>query len=126
MLVFPNTVPSDFVYKFLPKFIYNMIATSVNVHKFDAMDDYMKKLGINHSTVDLIKFSLDNLEIKEVNGVYMIQVSTKIKIKDYTLNQLMRLVDSGNLEVKGTNVMTDASNYINSHRGTVLEAYMGG
>lgn len=124
MLMFPNIVPPRFIYEYLPTFIYNSIVYNNDTHKFDAMDEYLKELGINQSTVSLIKLALNNLKVREVNGEYIIKFDTIQKINGYTLEQLMRLIDSGNTEVKGTNVFENIIKYINSHRGTIIEDYM--
>ena len=126
MITFSNNVSKKFVYEFIPDLIYSLIVHNVDEHKFDAMDEYLKtNIGIDYSTIGLIRFALDNLEIKEVNGTYQIEVSNVIKINDYTLHQLMRLIDYGNNEVKGTRVFRDACNYIEGHKAMVIDDYNG-
>ena len=124
MIVFNRIVPQRFIHGYLPDYIYSQIVTRVDRHKFDALDAYLKTLGINHSTTDVIKYALNNLDVKEVKNEYYIDFSNVLKVGDFTVSQLMRLIDMGNTEVKGIGLISEIVRYINSHRGSMIERYM--
>lgn len=126
MIIFPDIVTSDFIYKYLPRLIYDMILVVVNKNKFDELDAYFKSIGIDYSTMEILKLAINNLEVKEVNGTYQIEISNILKIKQYTLNQLVKLIDYGNMEVKGVGIIKEIEDYINSRKGIIIEDYMNG
>ena len=125
MLIFSQNVPKHFIYEFLPDFIYSVVLEKADKNRFKVMDEYLKSININYSTLGLINYALDNLDVKEVNGTYQIEVSNIIKINEYTLNQLIRLIDYGNTEVKGVNAVSAACDYINKHKEVVINDYLG-
>ena len=100
MLIFSQNVPPKFIYEFLPDFMYSIMLEGVDKHLFDRMDEYLKSIGIDYSTLGLIEYALDNLEVREVGGTYQVGISNILKVGQYTLDQLIRLVDYGNTDRK--------------------------
>ena len=125
MLIFSQNVPPKFIYEFLPDFMYSIMLEGVDKHLFDRMDEYLKSIGIDYSTLGLIEYALDNLEVREVGGTYQVGISNILKVGQYTLDQLIRLVDYGNTEVKGIGVVKNAFDYIEKHKEVVISDYLG-
>ena len=123
MLVFTTTVPKRFITNYLPGVMLNKIITSVDKHKFDNMDTCLKNLGVKYNTAQVLKYALSNLEIRQVNGVYLVDVSNVLTLNGYTLRQLVSLIDYGNTEVKGTQVYTNAEHYVNNNKAHILNDY---
>ena len=125
MILFPNIMPSDFIDKYLPVMMYNMVLVSVDKNKFDQMDTYLQSIGISTPALEIIKYALDTLDVKEVGGTTQVSISNIIKVNEYTLDQLIRLIDYGNSEIRGLGIINSIENYINSHRGIIVDEYLG-
>lgn len=123
MLVFTTIVPKRFIYNKLPEIMMNKIITSVDKHKFDNMDTCLKNLGVKYSTSQVLKYALKNLDVKQINGVYLVDISNVLKLNGYTLKQLVDLINYGNTEVKGTQVYTEAERYVNNNKAHLLNDY---
>lgn len=123
MIVFPLIAPRDFVENYVPSVMLDEIMAKVDKHKFDVMDKYLKSIGIKYNTISILKYAIKNLDIKTVNNVYVVEVSNILKIGDYTLKQLINLIDCGNIEVKGTGVYQEVENYINNNKGYLVNEY---
>ena len=125
MLIFSQNISKKFIYEFLPDFIYSIILEKSDRNRFKNMDEYLKSININYSTLELINYALDNLEVREVGNTYQIEVSNILKVGEYTLNQLIRLIDYGNAEVRGVNAVSAACDYINKHKEVIINDYLG-
>ena len=123
MIVFPNIVPVDFFTEFLPKYIITHVIATQNKDKFVNMDRYLESLGIKENTLEVLVIAVKNLDVKEVNGVYVVEPSNVEKIGDYTLKQLINIIDYGTTEVKGTGVYQEIERYINNNKGIVVNQF---
>ena len=124
MIIMPAIVSKRFLYQFLPKKIYSQIVLNNNTHKFDMLDEYLINEGIELNCIQIIRIALRNLNVKKIKDNYIIDIDNNAKIGDYTYKQLIKLIDYGNLEVKGTKAVESAFDYINNHRGSMIEEYL--
>lgn len=123
MIVFPNIVPMDFLTDYLPEYILTHIIATQDTHKFVNMDAYLESIGVEKNTIQVLATAVKNLDIKEVNGVYIIEPSNVEEINGYTLKQLVNIIDYGTTEVKGTGVYQEIERYINNNKGIIVNQY---
>ena len=98
----------DFVYKYLPWYIYSSIKSNINIIKLKPFDDYF-----NLNTRNIILFGIRNLKIvKESTKVYTISIDKNLKYKDLNVNSVIKLITYGNRELKGYPVILDTFKFI--------------
>ena len=85
---------------------------NLSVEKTFLWNDYLKKIGINKSLWKILSYIVDNIKIVKQGNSYLISVDKNIQLDGYSLDTLARLIDQGNLEIKGTNLFTDGFEYL--------------
>lgn len=123
MLVFSQIVPKDFIHEFLPDYIMGEFMNSMDIGRFASLDEYFDSLGISLSTTEIIEYALRNLEVKEVNGAYIIDFSDTLTVDGYSVRQLINIIDYGNTEVRGTRAIGDIEEFIRGHRAMLLSMF---
>lgn len=124
MLVFPYKLPQSFYKSFIPTKLYNLILLSVDKVKLAEMDKVLNDRGIKKPILNVIKYALHNMDVIEGGEKCIMVFSNTKKLGNYTVNQLMRILDAGDLEVKGMGAIRRAEEFINSHAGDIREEYL--
>lgn len=87
-------------------------------------NNYFKNIiKIDIDCKDLLKFMLNNLHFTtDTNGNYVVMIDGNIKLPntDYTLDKAIRLFNYGNLEIKGSHLITYAFDYLKQNIGKIL------
>lgn len=126
MIVISDKVPNDFVYDYLPKKLFRLIIKDIDRRKFDAFDEYIhEELKLDVNCLDIIKIALSRLDVKHLKNVYIINISDTYKIDRYTDRQLIKLIDYGNIDMKGAMIVEKAFNYVDKHKEKILDEYLG-
>ena len=89
------------------------------------MADYIKEnYKIDLSSV--LSQIADNYSIGVYNNMYELEPNTNIKEKESNtqMSVLIRLIDKGNRDIKGTNAFTDAERFIENHIREIYTSYM--
>ncbi len=122
----PSEVNNDFVYNYLPKVILTEALYRNKKNKFQAMNKYLKSIGIEYSVVEILQCAVKHLVCKKIVGgkVCFIDIDSNIKLGDHTLLQICNLIDFGNTEVKGTRAIQSAMDYVNENRNLLIERYL--
>lgn len=80
------------------------------------------KLNLN----EILNFLLNNLHIYTVGRKTQITINNELKIKDINLDMLIRLIDYGNIEVKGIFLIKKCFEEIQSELRTLYKIYLKG
>ena len=126
MIVFSQIVPKEFLEEFLPNVIINKIIAEADPLRFENMDRYLASIDVKYSTLDILKYAVQNWEIKKVNQVYIIEISHILRVDGYSVKQLVDIIDYGTTEVKGTGVYKEIENFINNNRAILVNRYSPG
>lgn len=102
-----------FLESIAPQYIYSYILNHKNSTRVNNMREYLKSKGINLD--EALATISECYKVNLVGESYLLRITSSVNIKDYTVNQLKMLIDRGNLEVKGTNLFTDAENFLKSN-----------
>ena len=77
--------------------------------------NYLKSsLNIDWSCMKFLNYMVNHLKTTSVNNEWIIYIDNYSVLPDtsYTLQSIARLIDMGNMELKGTHIITDAFNYV--------------
>lgn len=85
---------------------------NLNVEKTDIWNSYLKKIGIDRSIWYILSYIVDNLKITKSGNHYLVEINKNLQLDGHNLDQLARLIDYGNLDIKGTNLFTDGFEYL--------------
>ncbi len=118
-----NVVDRKFVGSYLPKLIYIKTKELSKNKRCKEMDNYLKN-NLDITLRDAIKEICDNYTIKEVNDIYVLEPNGNLSYKGQRLDMLMRLIDIGNTEIKGTGIFTNACKFLNEHEKLIYFDYM--
>ena len=124
MLVFPYKLPQSFYKSFIPNKMYNLMLLCVDKVKLTEMDKVLSGMGIKTPILKVIKYALQNMDVIEGGEKCVMVFSNTKKIGNYTLSQIMRILDAGNLEVKGMGAIRRVEEFINSHTADMREEYL--
>ena len=91
------------------------------------MDEYLiESLKINNSSRDIIEYGLNNLFISDNGTEYIVRVDNNLLVPDTNQNLLIviKLIEYGNLEVKGINLISQAFSYVVMQIQNFVDVYM--
>lgn len=114
----PNNVDKEFILTTLKKYYLLYLKTSLFNSKskkesVELMNNYLVD-NYNITLKEIFQAILDNILLTKQGDYYKLTINDSVMIKDYTLSQLMRLVDYGNLEIKGLHIFNKVEKYIQS------------
>lgn len=85
---------------------------------YETWDNYIKEnLNLDISLNKLIRQIIKNLKFFENNDTFIWYVPDYIYLlsTEYKLNDLITLIDKGNVDIKGTNIFSNATIYIENN-----------
>ena len=85
---------------------------NLNVDKVKLWDNYLSTIGVNHKLNYVLRYIVDNLILTLNGSTYIIKINKNLQLDNYNLDELARLIDKGNMEIKGTNLFTDGFEYL--------------
>lgn len=116
-LVFPEYVNYGFIQTTIKNVMIIFIGDMSNQGKFNKVDKILYNiLGRNIKAKDILFYAIKNAFVGKYRNNYVLDVDRKDKFldTDYTISSLIRLIEFGNLDVKGTNALVLCYNYIRS------------
>ena len=114
---------SEFVKEFIPKIITARVGWLVKRKNLNKMNKFLKaQYGI---TVDDIVANL-RFSVNKVAKAYSISVNNNIKEpkSQEKIISLVKLLDYGNLEIKGQDIVHSSMLYVNANLNAIYKAYM--
>lgn len=118
--------PKRFVYSYLPKFIYRKALGELNNSTIANINKYLKDvLKINYSLKDILSECIKYIYLSEFGENYIIDLGNMNRFKDtdYRTIDLLRLIEFGNIELKGTYLITKVYNFIREHCDYIYNYY---
>lgn len=118
---------SDFLTNFIPEKLLNYVVLNLNEEKVSSLDEYLiESLKINNSSRDVIEYGLNNLFISDNGTEYIVRVDNNLLVPDTNQNLLtvIKLIEYGNLEVKGINLISQAFSYVVMQIQNFVDVYM--
>lgn len=124
-----NRIPNSFLYSTLVRLIITLIRQNFNKidkEKISFFNNYLKLLDV--PSIEYILNVLYNniVVVKKHNDIYEIKVDPSVRIGNYKLNTLIRLIEYGNLEIRGLNFIEDTFDYIKKNIDYLILAYAVG
>ena len=106
---------NDFLINYIPEKLFNYVVLNLNEEKTSSLDEYLyKNLKIKNSSRDIIEYGLNNLFISDTGAEFLVMIDPTLNVPDSTENLLsvIKLIDYGNLEVRGLNLVSKAFDYV--------------
>lgn len=106
---------NDFLINYIPEKLFNYVVLNLNEEKVLSLDEYLHKhLKINSSSRDIIEYGFNNLFISDTGTEFIVMIDSTLNVPDSTENLLsvIKLIDYGNLEIKGINLISQAFSYV--------------
>ena len=106
---------NDFLINYIPEKLFNYVVLNLNEEKTSSLDEYLyKNLKIKNSSRDIIEYGLNNLFISDTGAEFLVMIDSTLNVPDSTENLLsvIKLIDYGNLEVRGLNLVSKAFDYV--------------
>ena len=114
IIYFKDILDKEFISKFIPQIIISRALILAKKRNTQQMNEYLKKnlkLSIEE-IINQIEFS-----INETNDRYSLSINSNIyENKTHErLISLVKLIDYGNLEIKGLNIINTSMYYVNNN-----------
>jgi len=121
-IYFQDILDEDFIERLVPEIIITRVRTLAKDKSAKKMNDYLKK-QYNISLEDIInqvKFSTN-----KVLNKYTLSINDNIFEKETNIRllSLIKLIDYGNLEIKGINIFNSSMNYIKNNIKSIYKFY---
>jgi len=99
-----------FIYKYLPKYINNLVLSSCNKKILSKID---KEFNID--SIKIIKFAMKNIKIELWNSSYIISIDNTKLYKGKNINKLLNIILMGNRSCKGYRLIYDVFKFIQDY-----------
>ena len=114
----------DFTNIKLPQLYLSLIFKKIKDKKYSYMFDYIRE-NYEISNQQIVSYLKKNFIIAKYPTCYILRFNDNIYFKNkkdpnLKLITLINLINDGNLDVRGTNIFTDVSKYINSNIGNIF------
>jgi|GEM_PF-6804284 hypothetical protein len=106
---------SHFLTNYISEKLFNYVLLNLNEDKVFILDDYINNiLEIQLSTKEILKFAFENLVIADTGSEFVVMIDPNINIPNskHKLITVIKLIDYGNLEVRGCGIISQAFSYI--------------
>ena len=114
MIIYCRDICDEGFIKVIPQFIIRRVLDLIDKNQYVAMQDYLKD-NYNMSIEDVIKeLSLKGFSYSKVKDLYIVKINDNIKSSkcQEKLSTLIRLIDYGNRDVRGVNLINSSIDYI--------------
>lgn len=118
---------NDFVINFIPDKLINYVVLNCNEIKTLAMDEYLQEnTDVDYSAVNILKFALSNMYVGRTALGITLQIDTVLEVPNSNENLLsiVKLIEYGNLEIKGLRILSEAFGYVTKSLPTLVKLYL--
>ena len=125
-LVFPEYISYNCINLVIKKAMETYFIEMHNSGKFYKLDKFLYNiLGSGVRSIDILLYATKNAYVGKYKKQYVLDIvsTTPYKNTGYTLSSLLSLINSGNVEVKGTNAIVFCYNHIRHYLNTLYEIY---
>ena len=115
----------NFIKIAFPKIIINQLIYNIKDKKCIKMENYLN-LNYSISLLDVVECLKNNLIVNKINNIYVIEINemTLEKNSKVKLSSLIKLIDYGNIEVKGINLFNKVAKNLIRNIMEVYKLYM--
>ncbi len=125
-LVFPEYITYNCINQVIKKAMETYFIEMHNSGKFYKMDKFLyNMIGSNVRSIDILLYATKNAYVGKYKKQYVLDMmsTNRYKNTNYTLSSLLSLLNSGNIQVKGTNAIVYCYNHIRHYLDTLYEIY---
>ena len=126
-IVFPDYISYGCINSVIKDAMKTYFIEMHNEGKFYKIDNFLYNiLGSNVRCIDVLLYATENAYVGKYKKQYVLDImsTTIYKNTGYTLSSLLSLINSGNIEVKGTNAIVYCYNHIRHYLDTLYEIYI--
>lgn len=125
-LIINKEYPSSFILYYIPMCMKRFMLSESRSGVLRKLDEYINKtLGLKQTSLEIINELINNLYIVKQSKSYVFDTCIKDNFKntDYTLNELINLIEFGNLEIKGSKVFERTFDKIHKYLDVLYSRY---
>lgn len=122
MIIYLKDIVDEKFIRIIPKFIINRMMSLISKNNYKVMQDYLKD-NFDLSLEEIVtQIALKGFSYSKVKDLLIIRINDNIKEEksQEKLSTLIRLIDYGNREVRGINLINSSIEYI---RENILNIY---
>lgn len=119
-------VQSSFFFGYVPNVLKSRFRRERSRGKFIQIENYLDKINLGYNIIDILDTLIDTMSTV-IEGRYVLyRVGDNRPFKDtkYTLNQLLNLIEYGNLEVRGARIIQRIFNELSFNERRYYSMYL--
>ena len=119
-------VKSSFFFGYVPNVLKSRFRRERSRGKFIQIENYLDKINLGYNIIDILDTLIDTMSTIIENRYVLYRVGDNRPFKDtkYTLNQLLNLIEYGNLEVRGTRIIQRIFNELSFNERRYYSMYL--
>ena len=125
MTIYLKDIISENFIKIIPQFIIRRVLEQISKNNYVAMQEYLKE-NYKVSIEDVVReLALKGFSYSKVKDLYIVRLNDNIKEEksQEKLSTLIRLIDYGNLEIKGVHLINNSIEYIKDNILNIYRIY---
>lgn len=111
----PQMYKSTYVDGLIRYELSKQLIANLRAERYDEMESYLRdRLNIKNPLTSILKKSVKSVKFMLMDNYYVGDIPQYITVdnSDYSLRDIVNLIDKGNLEIKGTNIYTKSIEYV--------------
>lgn len=127
MIVFKNFASKEFIEQYIPAIMYRKAIQLTNEPRVKVMNEYLKE-NYKITILDVIRQVSRKFEINynDDSTILKLNNNTLEEKSQVKLSALVRLINDGNTEVKGTRILSKVKEYIHDNIQVIYSTYLYG
>lgn len=119
-------VQSSFFFGYVPNVLKSRFRRERSRGKFIQIENYLDKINLGYNIIDILDTLIDTMSTIIENRYVLYRVGDNRPFKDtkYTLNQLLNLIEYGNLEVRGARIIQRIFNELSFNERRYYSMYL--
>ena len=119
-------VQSSFFFGYVPNVLKSRFRRERSRGKFTQIENYLDKINLGYNIIDILDTLIDTMSTIIENRYVLYRVGDNRPFKDtkYTLNQLLNLIEYGNLEVRGARIIQRIFNELSFNERRYYSMYL--
>lgn len=119
-------VQSSFFFGYVPNVLKSRFRKERSRGKFIQIENYLDKINLGYNIIDILDTLIDTMSTIIENRYVLYRVGDNRPFKDtkYTLNQLLNLIEYGNLEVRGARIIQRIFNELSFNERRYYSMYL--
>ena len=119
-------VQSSFFFGYVPNVLKSRFRRERSRGKFIQIENYLDKINLGYNIIDILDTLIDTMSTIIENRYVLYRIGDNRPFKDtkYTLNQLLNLIEYGNLEVRGARIIQRIFNELSFNERRYYSMYL--